>query len=52
MARAIDHEKAPMIYDKSLQDVYPDKQRDWIQCPIKPNEDMNPIEVMLYRIMS
>ena len=41
-----------MIYDKSLQDVYSDKQRDWTQCSIKPNEDMNPIEVMLYGIMS
>ena len=39
-----------MIYDKSLQDVYPDKQRDWTERSIKPNEDMDPIEVNLYRI--
>ena len=41
-----------MIYDKSLWDVYPDEQRDWALRPIKPNEDTDPIEVMLYRIMS
>ena len=39
-----------MIYDKSLWDVYPDEQRDWAKCCIKPNEDLNPIEVMLYGI--
>ena len=41
-----------MIYDKSLKDVYSDKQRDWAQHPIKPNEDTNSIEVMLYGITS
>ena len=41
-----------MINNKSLQDVYSDKQRDWAQQPIKPNEDMDPIEVMLYEITS
>ena len=51
-ARAIDREEAPMIYDKFLQDVYPDKQRDWAERSIKPNEDTDPIEVILYRIMS
>ena len=40
------------IHDKSLQDVYPDKQRDWAERPIKPNEDMDPIEVILYGITS
>ena len=51
-ARAIDHEETPMIYDKSLWDVYPDEQRDWAEHSIKPNEDMDPIEVILYGITS
>ena len=37
-----------MINDKSLQDVYPDKQRDWAEHSIKPKEDTDPIEVMLH----